>query len=151
MTIEQMLEKLQEDLKQAMKDHDDIKVSTLRMLISELKNAEISKGQALSDQDTITVLQKETKKRKEAAAGFRQGGREDSAILEQQELAIIQDYLPSQLSDEELTKIVEDTIKEVGASSMQDMGKVIGSVMGKVAGKADGGRISGMVKEKFQN
>lgn len=144
-----MLERLQEDLKQAMRDKDEIKVSTLRILIAEIKNAAISKGGDISDQDIVSVLQKEAKKRKEAAEGFRQGGREESAQVEEKELEVIRAYLPEQLSDEELTKIVEETIKEVGATSMQDMGKVIGSVMGKISGKAEGARVSGMVKSKL--
>jgi uncharacterized protein len=145
-----MLEKLHEDLKQAMRDKDEIKVSTLRILIAEIKNAEIAKSQAISDQDIISVLQKEAKKRKEAAAGFRQGGREESAQVEEKELEVIQTYLPEQLSDEELTKIVKEAITELGASSIQDMGRVIGKVMSQEAGKVDGGRVSALVKEKLQ-
>ncbi len=146
-----MLEKLQEDLKQAMREKQEIKVSTLRILIAEIKNAEIAKGQLLVDSDILIVLQKEAKKRKEAASGFRAGGREQSAQVEEKELEVIEAYLPKQLSDEELTKMVEEAITELGASSLQDMGKVISLVMGKAAGKVEGARVSGMVKEKLQN
>jgi uncharacterized protein len=145
-----MLTKLQEDLKQGMLQKDEIKVSTLRIIIAEIKNAQIAKGQELSDPEIILVLQKEAKKRKEAAEGFRSGGREQSALVEEQELKVIQTYLPEQMTDEELTKIVEESIKEIGAESVQDMGKVIGSVMGKVSGQAEGARVSALAKAKLQ-
>lgn len=139
----------QEDLKQAQLSRDETKVSTLRMLLSELKNAEIAKGEQLSEEDIIGVLAKEAKKRKEAAAGFRQGDREQQAQKEEAELLVLEQYLPKQLSSEELTKIVEQTINELGANSLADMGKVIGVVMGKVKGQADGGVVSGLVKERL--
>lgn len=160
-----MLGKIQEDLKQAQLAKDEIKVSTLRLLISEIHNAEIQKGGSLSDQDTTGVIQREVKKRKEAAAGFRTGGREDSAQKEEAELKILEGYLPKQLSNEVLilrlhsgstlnsieglTKLVEDSINEVGAKSLADMGKVMGMVMSKVKGQADGNVVSGIVKEKL--
>lgn len=144
-----MLDKLQNDLKQAQLDRDEIKVSTLRLLLSEIKNAEIAKGGVLSDEDITPIVQREVKKRKEAAAGFRNGGREESAIKEEAELKILETYLPSQMNIEELTKVVDETINELGASSITDMGKVIGAVMGKVKGKADGGSVSALVKERL--
>lgn len=140
---------LQSDLAQAQLQKDVLKVSTLRMLLSEVTYAKIQKGQDLTDQDVIAVAQREVKKRKEAAAGFRQGGREEQAQKEEQEAEILMAYLPKQLSDEELTKVVEDTITEVGASSLSDMGKVIGVVMNKTQGQVDGGRVSALVKEKL--
>ena len=144
-----MLDKIQSDLKQAQLSRDEIKVSTLRLLISEIKNAEIAKGNNLEDQDIISVIQKEAKKRKEAIVAFRAGGREESAVKEESELKVLENYLPAQISTEELTKIVEESINEQGATSIQDMGKVIGAVMGKVAGRADGGTVSALVKEKL--
>lgn len=151
-------DKLQEDLKQAQLDREEVKVSTLRLLLSEVKNAEIQKGGPLSDEDLITVIQREIKKRKEAAAGFRSGGREESARKEEKEAAILTAYLPQQLSTEELTNIIEESITELeakglineaGATGVQNMGKVIGLVMGKVKGRADGGTVSGLVKAKL--
>ncbi len=144
-----LIEKIQTDLNQALKDHEAVKVSTLRILLAEIKNTQIAKGQDLSDEDIVGVIQKEAKRRKEAAAGFRSGDREESAKIEEEELAVLESYLPQQLTDEELTKIVESTITELGASSVSDMGKVIGAVMGKVKGQADGGRVSGIVKGKL--
>lgn len=143
------LAKLQEDLKQAQLNKDETRVSTLRLLLSEIKNSEITKGEQLSKQEIIAVIAKEVKKRKEAATGFRQGGREEAAVKEEQEADILSNYLPAQLSDEELSKIVDEAIKETGASSMPEMGKVIGVVMAKVAGQAEGGRVSMLVKEKL--
>ncbi len=127
---------------------DKVKVSTLRLLVSEIHNAEIKQG-VLTDQDLISVIQREVKKRREAAEGFRKGGREDSAQKEESEAKILQGYLPSQMTDEELTAVVEQAITEVGANSVSDMGKVMGAIMGKVAGQADGTRVSTIVKERL--
>lgn len=144
-----MVVKLQEDLKQAQLARDEVKVSTLRLLLSEIKNTEIAKGGNLSDADIVSVVQREVKKRKEGAAGFRSGQREEQAQKEEAEADILKAYLPAQLSNEELTKIVEESINELGATSITDMGKVIGVVMGKVKGQAEGGVVSGLVKEKL--
>ena len=144
-----LLDQIQNDLKQAQLDRNEAKVSTLRLLLSEISYTKISKGEELADSDIVSVVQKEVKKRREAAAGFRQGGREDMAKKEEDEAAVLASYLPVQLSDDELTKIVEDTINEMGAKSLSEMGKVISAVMGKVAGKAEGARVSALVKEKL--
>lgn len=144
-----LLDELQENLKQAQLERDKIKVSTLRLLLSEIHNSEIQKGGNLSDQELISVIRREVKKRKEAAEGFRAGGREDQAQKEEAEAKILRGYLPQQLSDEELTEIVEGAINEVGAQGLQDLGKVMGAVMGRVAGRADGSRVSNIVKEKL--
>lgn len=138
-----------QDLKNAQLARDEIKVSTLRLLLSEIKNAEISKGEELKLEEVMSIIQREVKKRKEAAEGFRGGGREQQAQKEEAESKILEAYLPSQLNIEELTKIVEDSINEIGAISIQDMGKVMGAVMGKVAGRADGNTVSSIVKERL--
>lgn len=144
-----MVDKIQADLKQAQLSRDEIKVSTLRLLLSEIKNSEIAKGNPLSDEDVVTVVQKEIKKRKESSTAFRGGGREEQAQKEEAESQILEGYLPAQLSNEELTNVVETTINEVGATTIADMGKVIGAVMGKVKGRSDGGAVSNMVKMKL--
>jgi uncharacterized protein len=144
-----LLNQLQDDLKTAMLAKEEAKVSALRMLISAVRYTGNGRDQEFSDDQVISVVQKEIKKRKEAAEGFRAGGREEQAQKEEAEAGMLEKYLPAQLSDEELTKIVEDTINEVGAKSMQDMGRVIGTVMGKIGTGADGGRVSGMVREKL--
>lgn len=153
-----LTEQIQNELKEAQLSRDEIKVSTLRLLLSEIKNAEISEGNALSDEGIISVISKEAKKRKESVLAFRNGGREESAQKEEAELKILEGYLPSQLSIEELTKLVEEAItelevkgliNEVGAAGLQDMGKVMSSVMGKTKGRADGALVSALVKEKL--
>ena len=144
-----LLDQIQTDLKNAQLARDEIKVSTLRLLLSEIHNAQIQKGAKVSDQDVILVLQSEAKKRKEATAAFRSGDREEAALKEEAELKILEGYLPSKLSNEELTKIVLDTINELGATTIADMGKVMGVVMSEVKGRADGGMVSAMVKEKL--
>lgn len=145
-----MEEKIRADLKSAMIAKDETTVSTLRLLISELTYAKVGKEGELSDDAIISVIQKEVKKRKESIDSFEKGGRPELAEKEQAELEILQKYLPEQISDEELTKIVEEAITKTGASSMADMGKVIGMVMGQVGAKAEGARVSGLVKEKLQ-
>lgn len=144
-----MLEKLQEDLKQAQLGRDEIKVSTLRLLISEINNAKIKKNGDLDEAEIQQVISREVKKRKEAAIGFRQGNREEAALKEESEAKILASYLPEQLSDEELTNLIELTINEIGAKNIADMGRVIGEVMSKAEGKANGGRVSMLVKEKL--
>lgn len=143
-----MLDKIQNDLRKAQLSRDETKVSTLRLLLSEIHNLEIIK-KTISDQDIISVTLKEVKKRKEAIEAFRNGGREQQAQKEEAESKILEAYLPSQANIEELTKLVEDTINELGATSMQDMGKVIGAVMGKAKGRADGSTVSQIVKERL--
>lgn len=149
-----LLDQIQNDLKDAQLARDETRVSTLRLLLSEIKNQEIvlrqSSGRAvLSDEDIISVIGREAKKRKEAILGFRSGGREEAAQKEEAELKVLEGYLPEQMSVEELTKIVEETINEVGATSLADMGKVMGAAMGKVKGRADGNQVSSIVKEKL--
>lgn len=144
-----LLDSIQNDLKNAQLARDEVKVSTLRLLLSEIRNEEIKKDVNLSDSDIIQVVQREIKKRKEAALGFRSGEREEQAAKEEAEAGILQGYLPAQLSNDQLTKIVEEAINELGAKSLQDMGKVIGVVMGKAKGQADGATVSALVKEKL--
>lgn len=144
-----LLDQVQLDLKNAQLARDEIKVSTLRLLLSEIRNGEIAKGNPLTDKDVILIIQREVKKRKEAAAGFRQGEREESAQKEELEAKVLETYLPDQLSNEELTKLVDEAINEVGANSVQDMGKVMGVVMGKVGVRSEGGMVSALVKQKL--
>ncbi len=144
-----MEDKIKSDLKQAQLSRDEIKVSTLRLLLSEIKNKEIAQGNVLSDEDIISVVQREAKKRKEAIQAFRSDGREESAQKEEAEALVLEGYLPQQLSNGELTKIVEESINELGAAGMADMGKVIGMVMSKAKGKVDGSAVSAIAREKL--
>lgn len=144
-----LIQKLQEDLKQAQLSREETRVLTLRLLLSEIKNTEISKGVELTDPEVVSVIQKEAKKRRESIESFNKGGREDLVVKEEAELTILQAYLPEQMPNEELTKIIEETINEVGASSPADMGKVMSNVMNKVVGRAEGRVVSQLVKERL--
>lgn len=144
-----LISKIKDNLYKAQLKREEVKVSTLRLLLSEIRYAVISKGHELSDEEIVSVIQKEIKKRQEGALGFRRGNREEEAQKEEAEAQILESYLPPQLSNEELLEIVQATINEVAASSLADMGKVIGAVMGKVAGRAEGARVSTLVKQKL--
>lgn len=144
-----MEDRIKEDLKQAQLQKDDLKVSTLRLLLSEIHNLRIAKGDALEDKDIILVLQREIKKRKEAALGFRAGGREDQAKKEEAETSLLQEYLPAQLSNEELTNIVDAAINELAAKSLADMGQVMGRVLSQVGQSAEAARVSEIVRSKL--
>lgn len=140
---------IQDDLKSAQLERQELKVSTLRLLLSEIHNLEIQKGVELNEADVISVIQREAKKRKEAVEAFKIGGREEQAQKEEAELKILEEYLPAQLSNEELTALVDQAITEVGVKSITEMGKVMAAVMNKVAGRADGNTVSSLVRQKL--
>ncbi len=142
-------EKIMADMKEAMKAKDMIKVSTLRLLLSEIKNKEIDKKGELTDEEIYALIQKAVKQRKESIEQYRFGGRNDLVQKEETELKILESYLPEQLSEEELERIIEEAIKETGATTMKDMGKVMKIVMPKVKGRADGKIVNEMVKKKL--
>lgn len=139
------LERIQSDTAAAMKAGDRERVGTLRVIASELQKALKEGGGDANDESA--VLQRERKRRLEAAEAYREAGREDLAESEQLEAALIDDYLPSQLSDQELQGIVGDAVAESGAASQKEMGKVMALVMPRVAGRADGKRVSTAVRE----
>ncbi|GMT46541.1 MAG: aspartyl-tRNA amidotransferase subunit B [bacterium] len=145
-----ILERIDSDLKVAMKSSEKIRVSTLRMVKASLKNLEIEKGE-LSDDDLIGVLSTQAKQRRESISEFEKGGRQDLADQEREELAVILGYLPEQLSEEELAGIILETIRETGASSLKDMGRLMKSLMPRVKGRADGKLVSRKVKELLGN
>ncbi len=145
----QLLKKLQDEMKAAMKSGDKDRLSVIRMLISEIKKVQIDKKRELTDEEIIQVLQRYAKQRKESIKQYREAGREDLAQKEEKELQVVQEFLPQPLSEEEIQKIVEEVIKETGASSMKDMGKVMKTVMEKVKGRADGSTVSSIVKKKL--
>ncbi len=136
-------------MKSALKSGDKDKLSTIRMLISEIKKVQIDKQKELTDEEIIQVIQKYAKQRKESIKQYKEAGRNDLAEKEQKELDIVSKFLPEALSEDEIQKIVDDVIAETGASSMKDMGKVMKIVMGKVKGRADGSVVSRIVKEKL--
>jgi uncharacterized protein YqeY len=146
-------QKLQEELRQSVLARNALKTSVLRMLISAVGYYEIQKGGAgyeATDEDVLTVINKEAKQRKDSIEQFKAGNRQDLADKETHELEILQGYLPVQMPEEEIRKLVEEAVTQTNAHSMQDMGKVMGALMPKVKGKADGGLVSSIVKEKLQ-
>lgn len=145
-------DKVQEDLKQAMMAKDELRLSTVRMLKSAIQYHEIQKGGAgyeATDEDVIEVIGREVKKRNEAIELYKKGGREELAQKEEKELEILKTYLPEQMSEEEIRNIVKQTITETGASSIQEMGKVMGALMPKVKGRADATLVSNIVRESL--
>lgn len=145
-----LLEKIEADLKDAMRAKDTLKTDTLRMFKSALNYYQIEKQlKELTDEDALNILQKQAKQRKEAIAGFESGGRTEAAEKEKKELAILENYLPKQASAEEVKKIIIDTIAEVGAMNKKDFGKVMKAVTGKLKGQADGKVISQIVNEEL--
>ncbi|MDQ7055501.1 MAG: GatB/YqeY domain-containing protein [Persephonella sp.] len=147
--MSQLLKKLQEEMKTAMKSGDRDRLSVIRMLISEIKKVQIDKKRELTDEEIMQVLQRYAKQRKESIKQYREAGREDLAQKEENELQIVQEFLPQPLSEEEIEKIVEEVIQQTGASSMKEMGKVMKAVMERVKGRAEGSTVSSIVKKKL--
>jgi uncharacterized protein YqeY len=141
-------ETLQNDLTTAMKARDELTAATVRMVLTAITNEEVSgkSARVLTDAEVVTVLGREAKKRREAAEAFEQGGRADRAERERQEGAVIERYLPQQLTSEELASIIATTIAEVGATSPQQLGLVMKSLQPKVAGRADGAAVAAAVR-----
>lgn len=158
-------EKIDADFKTVFKAKDEAQVSTLRMLLAAIKNKEVEKRTKLSkeehdlgkleeqskltDDEIIQVVSSEIKRRREAAEQYAQGGRMELAKKEEAEAKILSSYMPEQMSEEEVRKIVAQTIKEIGVSDAKEMGKLMGALMGKVKGKADGALVSKIVKEEL--
>jgi uncharacterized protein YqeY len=142
---------IKKQIKEAMKAKDVVRLSTLKMLSAALTNAEIEKKrEKLTKEEEIKVVQSEAKKRKDAIELYVKGAAVDKAEKEKKELEVLQEFLPKQMSDDELTKIVDKAIKEMNAQSTADLGKVMGAVMGKTKGIADGKRVSEMVRERLK-
>ena len=141
-------EKLQNDLTSAMRARDEVRSSTIRMILTSIKNEEVSGKEAreLSESEIITVLSREAKKRREAAEAFEQAGAKDRAAMEKAEGGVIAEYLPKQLSEAEIKTLIAAAIQESGANSPAQMGLVMKSLQPKIAGKADGGTVSALVK-----
>jgi uncharacterized protein YqeY len=137
--------KLELEMRQAMKDRDDRKRSVLRMLLAAIKNAEIDKRDSLDDSEVLGVIAKEVKQHDESIESFKQGGRQDLVEKEEAELAILKEYLPRQLSREEIIAEARRVIEEVGAQSQRDKGKVMSKIIPLLRGKADGKEINEVV------
>ncbi|MEW9701604.1 GatB/YqeY domain-containing protein [Paenibacillus sp. SI8] len=140
-------ERLNEDMKQAMKSQDKFKLSVIRMVRSTIKNSEIDLKRALDDNEVLDVLTREIKQRKDSLQEFTKAGRDDLADNLKAELVILAEYMPQQLSEEEVKAIVQQTIQQVGASSKADMGKVMTALMPQVKGRADGKLINQLVQQ----
>lgn len=138
-----LLQEITHDLTQAMKERSEPKLSTLRMLKAELQKLQADKGKSaeITDDDVYTVIKRLIKQRKDAAEQYRAGGAEDRAESELAEMKVLEAYLPKQLSDEEIDAIISESAKEIGVTSVKDMGKLMKSVMSKAKGLADGSRV----------
>jgi uncharacterized protein len=144
-----LCEQFQADLTQAMKSGDKVRLATLRLLIAAIKNRQIAKGGALDDAEALEVVRLATKQRREAIALARQYGRADIAQQEEQELAILEAYLPAQLSIDDLIQRIDAVIQELGATSDKDLGRVMRVLMPEVKGRADGTTVNRLVRERL--
>ena len=142
-----LLERLNSDIKQAMKNKEKDKLTTIRMIKASIQNEAIKLGHELSEEEEVTVLSREVKQRKDSLHEFEKAGREDLAEKIRTELQYVELYMPEQLSEEEVTEIVKQAISETGASSKAEMGKVMSAVMPKVKGKADGSLVNKLVQQ----
>jgi uncharacterized protein YqeY len=139
-------ERLAEDMKSAMKGAEKERLSTIRMAQAAIKQREVDERIALDDAQVLAVLEKMIKQRKESIAQFEQGGRADLVAKERAEIELLQSYLPAQLSPAELDALIKDAIAASGATSIKDMGKVMGIIKSKAAGRADMGAVSARIK-----
>jgi uncharacterized protein YqeY len=144
-----LIRRIEDELKTAMRERETARRDALRLILTSLRSAEKELQRPLSDQEELQVLQRERKRRLEAADAFREGGSEERAGAEEQELAVLEEFMPEPLSEEELEAIIDDAIAENGATSMRDLGRVMADVMPQVAGRADGGLVSQLVREKL--
>lgn len=144
-------EQISAALKDAMRARDEVKMATLRLVLTAIKNREKEARSLLEDQEVISVIITQIKQRREAIEQYQKAGREDLAQREESELQILQGYMPEQVSEEEISNTLDEIIAELGAVSMKDMGKVMKAAMAKLAGKAEGGAINAMVKEKLSS
>ena len=142
-------EQISAALKDAMRARDEDKLTTLRLVLTAIKKREKEARSLLEDQEVISVITSQIKQRRESIEQYREAGREDLAQTEENELQILQGYMPEQASEEEISNVLDEIIAEVGAVSMKDMGKVMKAAMAKLAGKAEGGAINAMVKAKL--
>ena len=144
-----LIARLEDELKQAMVARDQSRRDALRLILSSLRSAEKELQRPLHDDEELQVLQRERKRRLEAAEAFRGGGREEQALGEERELAVLEEFMPEPLSEDELEEILDDAIAEVGATSIRDLGRVMADVMPQVSGRADGSVVSQLVREKL--
>ena len=140
---------LEAELTAAIRGREESRRDALRLILSSLRSAEKDLQRPLSDDEELQVLQRERKRRTEAAAAFREAGREEQAGAEDAELAVIEEFMPEPVDEDELERIVDDAIAETGATSLRDLGRVMADVMPQVAGRTDGSAVSRLVREKL--
>jgi uncharacterized protein YqeY len=144
-----LIGRIEDELKEAMRGRDEHRRDALRLILNALRSAEKELQRPLHDAEELQVLQRERKRHVEAAEAFRAAGREEQALNEDRELAVLEEFMPEPLSEEELEEIVDEVIAEVGATSLRDIGRVMADVMPQVAGRADGSLVSQLVREKL--
>lgn len=144
-----MIGRIEEELQGAMRARDRERTDTLRMILASLRAAEKELLRPLKEDEELQVLQRERKRRIEAADAFRDGGRPEQAEKEERELEVIEEFMPEPMSEDEIERIIDDAIAETGATSLRDLGRVMADVMPQVAGRADGSTVSQLVREKL--
>ena len=144
-----LIARIEDELKTAMRERETVRRDALRLILTSLRDAEKELQRPLHDQEELQVLQRNRKRHLEAAEAYRAGGNDERAKGEEAELAVLEEFMPEPLSEEELEEIVDDAIAEVGATSLRDLGRVMADVMPQVAGRADGGVVSQLVREKL--
>jgi uncharacterized protein YqeY len=144
-----LIERIEDELKSAMRARDGDRTDVLRLTLASLRSAEKEVQRPLKEDEELHVLQRERKRRIEAAEGFRSGGREEQAAKEERELEVIKEFMPEPIDEEELERIIDNAIAETGATSLRDLGRVMADVMPQVAGRADGSAVSQLVREKL--
>ena len=144
-----LIERIEGELKGAMRARDQDRTDVLRLTLSSLRAAEKEVQRSLKEDEELHVLQRERKRRAEAAEAFRSAGRDEQAAKEERELAVIEEFMPEPVDEDELERIIDDAIAETGATSLRDLGRVMADVMPQVAGRADGSVVSQLVREKL--
>jgi len=144
-----LIAEIESEIKDAIRGREQLRADTLRLTLASLRSAEKELGRPLKEDEELQVLQRERKRRAEAAEAFRSAGREEQAATEEEELEIIEEFMPEALGEDELEQIVDDAIAETGATSLRDLGRVMADVMPQVAGRADGSAVSQLVREKL--
>jgi uncharacterized protein YqeY len=144
-----LIAEIEDELTEAMRARDAGRTGALRLTLAALRSSEKELGRRLKEEEELQVLQRERKRRAEAAEAFRAGGREEQAAQEERELEVIEEFMPEPLGEDELERIVDDAIAETGATSLRDLGRVMADVMPQVSGRADGSTVSQLVREKL--
>jgi uncharacterized protein len=144
-----LIVRLEDELTTAMKERDATRRDALRLILSSLRSAEKELQRPLHDDEELQVLQRERKRRLESIEAFQGAGRDEQAAKERAELEVLEQFMPEPISEDELERIVDDVIAEVGATSMRDLGRVMADVMPQIAGRADGSWVSQLVREKL--